>query len=171
MVDAAQVFLQNTVNIQVWDPDKPEKGIAEIMTYKRNAAKRLAIDDRSLPFVCCLNWTAPCLINASTLDAQVNILSWALHENPNSVGLCLVPTFTYNKGKMLMEETKLLESLAKGNHNLDWHFAVIFGSRFDERDLRPLVYPGRFVFSNAIQDVRRNPFFSSNLRKEQRTAF
>ena len=38
-----------------------------------------------------------------------------------SMAVNLAPVFTYNKGRLHGEETKTLEQLKKGNHNLDWN--------------------------------------------------
>ena len=89
MVDAVDLFLRNAVNIQVWDAAKPEKAISEVMISKRDFAKRLGIDDRTLPFVACLNWTAPCLVHAGIQDAQVNIKKIKLFTST------YIPTISY----------------------------------------------------------------------------
>jgi hypothetical protein len=89
MVDAVQLFLLHAVNIQVWDAAKPEKAIAEVMTSKRDFCKRLGIDDRTLPFVACLNWTAPCLVHTAIQDAQVNIKKIKLFTST------YIPTMSY----------------------------------------------------------------------------
>ena len=125
--------------------------------------------DKDIPYIIFGNWTAPALMHASVQEASVQILTWGLHDNLNSVGVALGPVFTYNKGKLHLEEAKLLESLAGGQHNLDWQFSVVFGQKCDQRDLRPMVYPGRFVFSSAVTDLQKNIFFHCNLRKDQRT--
>ena len=102
-------------------------------------------------------------------EAQTNVLCWAMSDNMQSIALVLTPVFTYNKGKLHIEETKIMECLTKGNHNLDWQFIVQFKDKVDERDMRPMVYPGRFVFASPLGDVKKNQFFWSDLRKLQRT--
>eukprot|EP00974_Lingulodinium_polyedra_P029884 2879150-Lingulodinium_polyedra.AAC.1 len=60
-----------------------------------------------------------------------------------SADVVINPVFTYNnKGKLHLEEGKLVHLLAKGNHNLDWQFSLIFKEKSDDRDLRPMVCPG-----------------------------
>ena len=102
-------------------------------------------------------------------EAQTNVLCWAMSDNMQSIALVLTPVFTYNKGKLHIEETKIMECLTKGNHNIDWQFIVQFKDKVDERDMRPMVYPGRFVFASPLGDVKKNQFFWSDLRKLQRT--
>ena len=68
-----------------------------------------------------------------------------------SAALVINPVFTYSKGKLHLEEGKLVDLLAKGNHNLDWQFSIIFKGKSDDRDLRPMVYPGQFVFPFSAQ--------------------
>ena len=86
-----------------------------------------------------------------------------------SAAVVINPAFTYNKGKLHLEEGKLVDLLAKGNHNLDWQFSVLFKEKTDDRDLRPMVYPGRFVFPSPLGDPRHNLFFTCDLRKLHRT--
>ena len=81
-----------------------------------------------------------------------------------------MPIFTYNKGRLHLEESKCMNLLTRGNHNLDWPFMLAFKEKTHEADMRPMVYPGRFVFSTPAGDVKKNAFFWSDLRKLQRTS-
>ncbi len=63
----------------------------------------------------------------------------------------------------------MITELSKGNHNLDWQYNVIFKEKVDQRDLRPMVYPGCFVFASPLLDPAKNMWFSCELRRTQRT--
>ena len=102
-------------------------------------------------------------------DHQISVLSWALSENMQSAAVVINPVFTYSKGKLHLEEQKPVNLLAKGNHNLDWQFSILFKEKSDDRDLRPMVYPGRFVFPSPLGGPKKNLFFTCELRKSRRT--
>ena len=123
-----------------------------------NIASKLAIPSSSIPSLLVLNWAAPCLVPVPIQDNQISVLSWAPSENMQSADVVINPVFTYNKGKLHLEEGKLVDLLAKGNHNLDCQFSIIFKEKSDDRDLRPMVYPGRFVFPSPLGDPKNIMF-------------
>ena len=61
-------------------------------------------------------------------------------------------------------------SFHKGNHNLDWKFNICFKDKCDERDMRPMIYPGRFVFPSPLGHPSKNMWFPCRLRLESKTA-
>ena len=169
-MDAATLFLKKCTKLTLWEPQRPETTVGEIMDFRRdNIASKLAITPSSIPSLLALNWAAPCLVPIPVQDNQISVLSWALSENMQSAAVVINPVFTYNKGKLHLEEGKLVDLLAKGNHNLDWQFSIIFKEKSDDRDLRPMVYPGRFVFPSPLGDPKKNMFFMCELRKSHRT--
>ena len=86
-----------------------------------------------------------------------------------SAAVVINPVFTYSKGQLHLEEQKPVDLLAKGNHNLDWQFSILFKEKSDDRDLRPMVYPGRFVFPSPLRGPKNNLFFICELRKSHWT--
>ena len=86
-----------------------------------------------------------------------------------SAAVVINPVLTYTNGKLHVEEQKLVDLLAKGNHNLDWQFSILFREKSDDRDLRPMVYPVRFLFPSPLGDPKNNLFFMFELRKSHRT--
>lgn len=121
-----------------------------------------------IPQVIWMNAAAPSLIPADHQLQASKVMTWALSDQMQSIGLCLMPSWTYTKGRLHLEEKAILERLAHGNHNLDWTFSVVFGSKCDQRDMRPMVYAGRFCFASPLE-LTQNVFWSSELRKKQRT--
>ena len=147
-VDAATLFLKKCSKLMLWEPQRPESTVAEILDFRRDyVATKLAVQTSCIPSLVVLNWAAPCLVPIPIQDNQISVLSWALSENMQSAVVVTNPVFTYNKGKLHLEEGKLVDLLAKGNHNLDWQFSVMFKEKADDRDLRPpwCTLPGRCV--------------------------
>ena len=168
-LEAAQVFVSGCVRLRVWEP-KMEDNVAEVMTFKKELACKVGQPQVSLPCLVYLNWTAPCSLTTKTQDNQIAILTYALGDNiAQSCALVLAPVFSYTRGKLFLEEKKMMDSLSKGNHNLDWGFSVLFKEQVDSRDLRPLTYPGRFVFPSPVGDLKKHAFFGCDLRKDGRT--
>lgn len=72
------------------------------------------------------------------------------------------------KGRVVLEEKQLLERLvAHGNHNIDWSYHILFGSKSDQRDLRPMVYSGKMIFPSPLDLTKLlgslpNHFFIKN---------
>lgn len=144
---AAQTYINNSLKILVWDRRKCETAIAEVMNYKKELSQKHGYKLDDISHLVFWNCSAPCLIPAPILKNSVGLLTWALNDQMRSVALILSPTFTYSKGKLILEEQSLLNDVAMaGNHVLDWIFTLVFGSKSDARDLRPMVYHGRFVF-------------------------
>ena len=166
--ESAQVFLEGCVKFTCWT--NPEGIIGEIMNFRRDmVARKLGCEVSKIPALVFLNWSAPCLIASTVYDAQSNVLAWATNDNMQSVGIVLYPVFTYAKGKLHLEETKVTNQLTRANHNIDIQFSILFADQVDGRDLRPMVYPGRFVFPSPIGDLAKSMWFSCKLRKSRRT--
>ena len=168
-MDMASAFIDGSCKLMTWEKEKPEAAIGEIMNYRREIAAKLGVDGGAVPSIVFLNWASPSAIAVSVQESQLGTLTWALADNMQSVALALSPVFTYSKGKLHVEEAKMLDMLARGNHNLDWQFSVVFKEKSDERDLRPMVYPGRFVFPSPLGDPKKNKWFSCDLRRNHRT--
>ena len=82
-----------------------------------------ALLPRMFPLLSC---AAPCQLHADFLAAQLSVLTWALAENPSSCAAVVQPAFSYNKGKLILEEKKVLTLLQQGHHNLDYTFQLQF---------------------------------------------
>jgi hypothetical protein len=167
---AATHFFDACVKLTTFDNDAAEI-IAEVMNFKRDVIAKTSggFEVHKIPSVVFLNWSSPCLIPVGNQDSQIGVLSWCLHDNMQSTSLVIYPVFTYMKGKLHLEEGKATTQLTKGNHNLDTTFSVVFKEQCDPRDLRPMVYPGRFVFASPLGDPSKNMWFSSELRRQRRT--
>ena len=168
--EAATKHLRGLVRLIVMDRLKPEQVIGEIMSFKREIADKMSCtNSKDLPCVFYLNWTAPCLIKEEFQHIQIGCMSWGISENMQSVGVVNSPVFTYNKGRLHLEESKCSELLTKGNHNIDVSFYMNFTDKQDGRDGRPMVYPGRFVFAAPLSSPSKNMFWDCELCKRRRT--
>ncbi|CAE7298363.1 unnamed protein product [Symbiodinium sp. CCMP2592] len=167
---AAELFCKSCLRFEVWDPKKPESAIASIMDFRRltiTGKLGLSPDSKDVATLIWLNSSAPSLVPVGIVNAYMQTLSWALHDQLRGMAVVLSPTFSYGRGKLHIEEKLLMESLAKaGNHNLDWHFSILFNNKTDQRDQRPMNYQGRLVFSSVI-DPTTSPFWNCDLRKTQ----
>ena len=167
-VESAQLFLDGCVKLTCWS--STEVIIGEIMNFRRlTVAQKLGCDPGKIPALVFLNWSAPSLIASTVYDSQSSVLAWVTNDNMQSVGVVLCTVFTYAKGKLHLDETKVTNQLTRGNHNIDVQFAVLFADQVDARDLRPMVYPGRFVFPSPIGDLSKSMWYMCKLRKTRRT--
>ena len=166
---AALALISSFCKFLTWDATKSETVIGDIMSWRREAISQKLGITQDIPAIVFLNWAAPCLVASGTQTNQIAVMTWALHDNMQSAGLVLSPVFSYNRGRLHLEETKMIDWLSKGNHNLDWQFSLVFKDKVDDRDMRPMVYPGRFIFPSPLGDPRKNMWFSCALRKGHRT--
>ena len=167
--DAAQTFLDSCVKLHVWT-NKVEDVVADVISFKRDMiSKKVGVNPGDVPVLSLLNWAAPCALTQEIQDKQTTVVTWCLHENVSNCTAVILPVFTYNRGKLHLEEIKALQALASGGHNLDYPFSMVFSGQCDPRDLRPMVYGGRLAFPAAATDLQKNPFFSSSLRADRRT--
>ncbi|CAK9018185.1 Uncharacterized protein SCF082_LOCUS13970 [Durusdinium trenchii] len=157
---AAQTFLSRSLKLVVWDKRRAEQSIAECMNFKREVCQQQGISPDDMYTLLYWNCSAPCLMPSASYNNATNVVAWALNDQMRSTALILTRTFSYSKGKVFLEEQNLLQKLSAGNHILDWQFHLLFSNKPDARDLRPMVYPGRFVFPS---------WFQCDLRKDQRT--
>ena len=167
--EAADKLLRGTVKL-VTTKDS-EKIIADIMNFKRDniRSKVGGPGGDEIPNVVILNWTAPCMVPVSMQTSQLGVLSWALQDCMQSVAAVLNPIYTYTKGKLHLEEAKMLSMLGQGNHNLDMGFGMCFTDPQDSRDDRPLLYSGRLVLPSPVP-LHKHIFYNCELRRARRTA-
>ncbi len=116
-----------------------------------------------------LNWAAPCSISQEMQSLQVSLMTWGLSDNMDSAGVLINPCFAYTKGKLHLEEKKVLEQLGSQNINMDCSFSIIFCEPADTRDERPLVYGARLLTPSPVE-FQRHPFFKSDVRRHRRTS-
>jgi len=162
----AQNFLNSCCCILVLSDE--QRIISSIMDFKRDVitAKLGAGTISTVPL---LNWACPCQIPVAFQEAQINVLTWALHDDMNSMAACVCPQFVYSKGKLHLEEAKMMKELSKGHHNFDCTFSIIFKDQQDSRDDRPMTYVGRLVFPSPA-NLKKHMFYGCQLRVTGRTA-
>ena len=167
--DAVNKYVGSVVKLHVFD--SAEKTIAAIMQFKREHIQPrlgdLGPDD--VPQLPIVNWAAPCMLQKGFQAGQTQILTWALNENMKGVAVVVAPVFSYTRGKLILEETKMVNLLQQGHHNLDYNFQILFKEQKDTRDERPMGYNCRLVFPSPIGHPKKSPFFSCKLRQLGRT--
>ena len=165
--DAATHFMRSCIKLVTWSTS--HYAIAEIMNFKRDTiTARTGFQDNAISHIPLLNWSAPCTIKDQIQQHEIDVLSWALAENMQSCAIVLAPVFSYNKGRVHLEEQKMVKLLANANHNIDCQMVVLFTEQCDQRDDRPMVHPGRLIFPSSLPRMQ-NMFYSSSLRKHRRT--
>ncbi|CAK0907391.1 unnamed protein product, partial [Prorocentrum cordatum] len=166
---AAEKFLSSCVKISVLT-GKVEECIADIIAFKRDTIqKKTGISMDGLPTLVMLNWTTPCSSHNEDFDKQAKVLNWILHENIKNVACVLLPVYSYNRGKLYMEEVKAVKAIGDAGHNPDSSFSLLFKDQVDPRDRRPMSYPGRLVFPAGCSELKDHPFFTCQLRVIGRT--
>ena len=163
--DHAKHFLKSCVKLLVVEED--QKLIAAIMDYQRDVVSP-KVGPGLVPRIVLLNWAAPCQIPVEFQKTQMGVLTWALHDEMASVAATVSPQFTYAKGKLHLEEAKMLKQLGTGHHNFDATYTMIFKDQCDLRDERPMAYTGRLVYPSPAM-LKKHPFFNCDLRVQRRT--
>ena len=59
-----------------------------------------------------LNWMAPCTIKSPFQHGQAAMMGFLASESMASMGLVLLPTFTYNRGQLWIQEASSIKMLA-----------------------------------------------------------
>lgn len=163
----ASNLFAGTSKLLIWDVKRPEQTIGELMGWKRTISAKLGADPSLISNLTYLNYAVPALIPSACERAQQDVLSWALTEQMQSMGIVLSPVYSYGK-RIFQEEKKMAAMLERGSFNFDWNFSLLFKGRSDMRDMRPLNMQGRLLYPAAFE-VSKNIFFGSALRKRQRT--
>ena len=106
---ATEVFFNGCLRLVVWEKKSPEKAISEILDFKRQVIrKKTSLHNLDqITHVVWMNCATPCLITTDIQHSMAQVLSWALHDQMQSVGLMLSPVWTYLKGKLHLEDASL----------------------------------------------------------------
>ena len=167
--DAADIFLASCTKLLVWD-SRAENVIKDLIGFRRDNIAVHFGNSANIGCIAFLNWASMSLIPATVQDKQMMVSSWLLHDCLDSVCPVLSPVFSYGKGKLYLEETKMMNMLSNGHHNVDTQFSVLFKDQSDARDTRPMMYPGRLLFPAALNDLSKSPWYACDLRRLRRTA-
>ena len=165
----AEVWIKKYVNIQVWEDDNCNKVLNHLMNYREELAQKTNSAPHEVRLVCSLNWCSLSTHSKVAAKCEVDLLGWVLSESQHNVGLVHMPVHSNHKNRLVLTESNALTKLTKCNFNLDYQYNIMFKTRLDARDNRPLMYPGRLVFPGTLLDVRTSPWFMSKLRADGRT--
>ncbi|CAK9112393.1 unnamed protein product, partial [Durusdinium trenchii] len=142
VVQTVENYVEGCVRFLTWEAHKSADSlIPQLLNFRMEALKKLRNQPQpgsvsDVPSLVLINWTAPCLLPAQRQKDHANVLAWALHDNANSCGIILSPTFSYQKGKTSLEEHAALNVLAQMGFNLDYQFSLLYAERCDLRDAR-----------------------------------
>jgi hypothetical protein len=73
-----------------------------------------------------MNWLAPCLLKGQTQNIQSALMGTLACDTPGTMGLVLMPTFTYTRGQLWLAENAALKAMTGQNLNVDSLFMVPF---------------------------------------------
>ena len=90
------------------------------------------------------NWSAPPLISSAHQKVQSSIMGAVVNEGNNNIGLVVQPVWASTKQQVFHITSTLLQLMENNNVTLDLNWSILFENKCDERDERPLNYPGRF---------------------------
>lgn len=98
-----------------------------------------------------LNWCCPSSISSSEYTAQANFLASVLHSGDRNIGMLMQPVWVYKRGSLWMAEAQALKTLANKGVHVDKTFNVLLKNKKDERDNRPMCYPGRLLLADHVK--------------------
>ncbi|CAE7272121.1 unnamed protein product [Symbiodinium microadriaticum] len=135
-----QAFAVYQVTAFVWDSSPrsagQDPGMVGITAYKEVQANLV-------------NFVAPALIKAEHQAAMLKVMQHSLADVQN-VAVLLAPLFSYKKNGRYNEEKAVLQRVSMTGAQMDRVFSLIFNDKLDERDDRPLVYPGHLLTSPSV---------------------
>ena len=74
-VDAAAVFLKTCTRLTLWDPQRPEATVGEILDFRQDhIVSKLGVLPSAIPSLVVLNWAAPSLVPNPIQDSQISVL-------------------------------------------------------------------------------------------------
>jgi len=73
-----------------------------------------------------LNWVSPSTLSGTVQDSQATLMSQCLHSNQKSMGLVLMPMFTYKMGTLWIVEHGCLKALNQRGINIDKTRGLVF---------------------------------------------
>ena len=91
------------------------------------------------------NWIAPSTLKQKTKVSHVDIASILLNEHPNNIGISLDPMFAYKKGGVWQAQKEMHDLLIQKSMIIDRSWTLLFKTKKDHRDTRPLAYHGRII--------------------------
>ena len=148
-VNAARMYLKGVVKMIVME--KEADTINEIQKFKVEVATRLDVPSRDTISLAFLNWCAPCSIKTNYQQHQAQLFAYCLSQRDDNLGMLQLPVYAHAKGHLRDTETKALDMVCAGGAIADQIYIIPFTDRHDQRDTRPLTYPGRILYNVCLQ--------------------
>ena len=101
-----------------------------------------------------LNWSAVCRVKDDFQSLQSQILGIIMNQQPASMGICVLPEFSYKRNHVWRSQMACLEALSNAALIVDHNVSLTFEGRKDPRDSRPLVYQSRVLQGMTIPDAK-----------------
>ena len=99
-----------------------------------------------------VNWMVPATMKASYRACQAHLANLASVDHPSFLGLMLLPTWTYHRGQLHLQENLALKQMVDEGLNVDRSITVMRGPKPDPRDSRPRDLKGQLLVANTIRE-------------------
>ena len=98
-----------------------------------------------MPYV---NWVSPSSVSGPIQNAQKNFIARSLVLGDSNMGVMLQPVYVYKKNTLWMQEHQIMKGLFERDVHVDKSFGLVFDKKMDSRDVRPLMYPGCWLWKS-----------------------
>ena len=163
---AAEAFMAR--NVKILNSTQAEENLRRLSDFKSEFCLAYGLQADKLVPVVVLNWAAVCRVRDSLKSCQATMTGVILNQSPLSMGVVVMPEFSYKRGQSWRAEFSCLEALNNGGVFVDRSLSIQFASRKDSRDTRPLVYKARLAMGQGIKD-KEWAFAGCPLVKDGRT--
>ena len=109
------------------------------------------VNEAAVSIIAIANWTVPALLSSLHQKVQSSIMGAVVNEGNNNIGIVVQPVWASTKGQVFDTTTSLLKLMENNNVVLDLNWSILFENKCDERDERPLNYPGRFCLGKNTE--------------------
>ena len=111
--------------------------------------------------------SAPALYCEKLVTKEIAVAGWLISENIQNVVAVNMPVFSHRKFKLYLETTHVMAHLCKPVLDQDFH--LLFKDRTDDRDDRPLTYPGKLLLPSHLVDIKNSIWWRCTLSRKGRT--
>ena len=109
------------------------------------------VNTEAVSVIAIANCSAPALLTAIHQKVQSSIMGAVVNEGDNNIGLVVQPVWASTKQQVFHITSTLLQLMENNNVTLDLAWSLLFENKCDERDERPLNYPGRFCLGKNTE--------------------
>ena len=109
-----------------------------------------------------MNASAPSLIKAEHMTAAMHVLQYVMSDDDRSLGLAVLPAYTYVKNNLWNEMNAVVKHLVSTGAHCDRSWYLQFKEKCDQRDDRPLTYQGKICVPAAQAEETAKGFWKKS---------